>query len=39
VDSIDLREVVPALPGFTARVSSAGDGIVNVTAHDPEADS
>ena len=39
VDTIDLREVVPALPGFTARVSSAGDGIVNVTAHDPESDS
>lgn len=39
VDTIDLREVVPALPGFKARVSSAGEGIVNVTAHDPESDS
>jgi hypothetical protein len=34
---VDLREVVPSLPGFRARVTNAGDGVVNVAAHDPES--
>jgi hypothetical protein len=33
-----LREVIPSLPSFQARVTSASDGVVHVTAHDPEAD-
>jgi hypothetical protein len=37
-DGVSLREIVPTLPGFQARVSSAGEGIVSVTAHDPESD-
>jgi hypothetical protein len=37
-DDVSLREIVPTLPGFQARVSSAGEGIVNVSAHDPESD-
>jgi hypothetical protein len=36
-DDVSLRDIVPTLPGFQARVSSAGDGVVNVTAHDPES--
>jgi hypothetical protein len=35
--TVDLREVVPSLPGFRARVTNAGDGVVNVAAHDPES--
>ena len=35
---VSLREVVATLPGFQARVTNAGDGIVNVTAHDPESE-
>ena len=31
-----LRELVPTLPGFAARVTGTGDGIVNVAAHDPD---
>jgi primosomal protein N'' len=37
-EDVSLREIVPTLPGFRARVSSAGDGVVNITAHDPESD-
>jgi hypothetical protein len=33
-----LRDVIPSLPSFQARVTSASDGVVHVTAHDPEAD-
>jgi hypothetical protein len=36
---VSLREVVPTLPGFHARVTNSGDGIVNVTARDPESES
>jgi hypothetical protein len=36
-DAVNLREVVPALPGFRARVSNAADGVVTVVAHDPES--
>ena len=34
----NLRDAVPSLPSFQARVTSTSDGVVNVTAHDPEAD-
>ncbi|HET7030887.1 MAG TPA: hypothetical protein VFI34_10280 [Candidatus Limnocylindrales bacterium] len=33
-----LRDLIPSLPSFQARVTSSGDGAVHVTAHDPEAD-
>jgi hypothetical protein len=33
-----LRDAIPSLPSFQARVTSAIDGAVHVTAHDPEAD-
>jgi hypothetical protein len=36
-DAVNLGEVVPALPGFRARVTNTADGVVNVTAHDPES--
>ena len=34
----NLRDAIPSLPSFQARVTSSSDGIVHVTAHDPEAD-
>ncbi len=37
-DEIVLRDVIPTLPGFQARVTGIGDGIVNVSARDPEAE-
>ncbi|HET7703716.1 MAG TPA: hypothetical protein VFK35_09960 [Candidatus Limnocylindrales bacterium] len=33
-----LRDVVPSLPAFQARVTGVTDGVVQVTAHDPESD-
>ena len=36
-DAVNLREVVPSLPGFRARVTNAEDGVVSVAAHDPES--
>jgi hypothetical protein len=33
-----LRDVIPSLPSFQARVTGSADGVVHVTAHDPEAD-
>lgn len=33
-----LRELVPSLPAFQARVTGSTDGVVQVTAHDPESD-
>jgi len=33
---VSLRDLVPTIPGFQARVTGTGDGIVNVLAHDPE---
>jgi hypothetical protein len=33
-----LRDAIPSLPGFQARVTGSADGVVQVTAHDPEAD-
>jgi hypothetical protein len=38
-DDVSLRDVVPTVPGFQARVTQDGDGVINVTAHDPESDS
>jgi len=33
-----LADLVPTLPGFGARVSDSADGVLHVTAHDPETD-
>jgi hypothetical protein len=33
-----LRDAIPSLPSFQARVTASADGILNVTAHDPESD-
>ena len=33
-----LRDTIPGLPSFQARVTGSSDGVLNVTAHDPEAD-
>jgi hypothetical protein len=38
-EAVNLSEVVPGLPGFRARVTNAADGVVSVTAHDPESGS
>ena len=35
---ISFRDAIPTMPGFAARVTGSGDGIVNVTARDPEAE-
>ena len=35
---IVLRDAIPSLPSFQARVTGSSDGVVHVTAHDPEAD-
>ena len=36
---VSLRDAIPGLPSFQARVTGASDGVLNVTAHDPESDS
>jgi hypothetical protein len=36
---VALRDVIPGLPSFQARVTGSGEGTLNVTAHDPESDS
>jgi hypothetical protein len=33
-----LRDVIPAMPSFQARVTGHAEGTLNVTAHDPESD-
>jgi hypothetical protein len=33
-----LRDAIPGLPSFQARVTGSSEGLLNVTAHDPEAD-
>ncbi|HEY7735232.1 MAG TPA: hypothetical protein VH813_00410 [Candidatus Limnocylindrales bacterium] len=33
-----IRDSVPTLPGFQARVTGAEDGVVHVSAHDPETE-
>jgi len=35
---MSFRDAIPTMPGFAARVTGSGDGIVNVTARDPEAE-
>ena len=35
---VSLRDLIPGLPSFQARVTGTSDGVLNVTAHDPEAD-
>ena len=36
--SVALRDVVPTLPGFAARVTGDADGVLTVTARDPESE-
>jgi F0F1-type ATP synthase membrane subunit b/b' len=33
---VSLRDVIPTLPGFQARVTGGGGGVVTASAHDPE---
>ena len=33
---VSLRDLIPTLPGFQARVTGGGDGIVTASARDPE---
>jgi hypothetical protein len=33
-----LRDAIPSLPSFQARVTGSADGVIHVTAHDPESD-
>jgi hypothetical protein len=33
-----MRDAIPSLPSFQARVTGSSDGVVHVTAHDPEGD-
>ena len=35
---IVLRDAIPSLPSFQARVTGSADGTLTVTAHDPESD-
>ena len=35
---VNLRDAIPSLPSFQARVTGASDGVIHVTAHDPESD-
>jgi hypothetical protein len=35
---LNLRDAIPGLPSFQARVTASSDGVLNVTAHDPESD-
>ena len=35
---LSFRDAIPTMPGFAARVTSTGDGVINVTARDPEAE-
>jgi hypothetical protein len=37
-EDVSLRDTIPSLPGFQARITNAGDGIINVTARDPESE-
>ncbi|MEO8229512.1 MAG: hypothetical protein ABI628_07095 [Chloroflexota bacterium] len=34
-----LADAIPSLPGFEARVTGTGDGVINVSARDPESES
>lgn len=35
---ISLRDIIPTLPGFAARITAEGDGQITVAAQDPEAE-
>jgi len=35
---VSFDDALPLMPGFGARVTDRGDGVLNVTAHDPEAE-
>lgn len=35
---VSFRDAIPTMPGFAARVVATGDGVVSVTARDPEAE-
>jgi hypothetical protein len=35
---VTLRDAIPSMPSFQARVTGSSEGILNVTAHDPESD-
>jgi hypothetical protein len=37
-EGLSLGEAIPTLPGFAARVTGSGEGILNVAARDPETD-
>lgn len=37
-DDVVLRDVITTLPGFQARVTDSGDGVLQVSARDPEAE-
>jgi hypothetical protein len=37
-DDVSLSSLVPTLPNFQARITSETDGVLNVSAHDPEAE-
>ena len=35
---VALADAIPSLPGFEARVTGSGDGVLNVSARDPESE-
>ena len=35
---VSFRDLLPTMPGFAARVTGGGDGVVTVTARDPETE-
>jgi len=35
---VSFRDAIPSMPGFGARVTGTADGVVSVTARDPEAE-
>ena len=37
-DDVSLRDIIPTMPGFAARVTDVDDGVINVSARDPESE-
>ena len=35
---VSFRDAIPSMSGFAARVTATGDGVISVTARDPEAE-
>jgi hypothetical protein len=35
---VSFRDAIPTMQGFSARVTATGDGVISVTARDPEAE-